>query len=111
MSVQIIKKDYTDEVNKDIQSAITEALETIGKRVVAYAKADCPVDTGKLRDSIQYVVDDSDNSLSVGTNVEYAPYVEMGTSRQKAQPFLRPAVTEHTDEYKKIFEDKMKNTS
>lgn len=28
----------------------------------------------------------------VGTNVEYAPYVEFGTSRMGAQPYLRPAV-------------------
>jgi phage gpG-like protein len=28
----------------------------------------------------------------VGTNVEYAVYVEFGTSRNQAQPYLRPAV-------------------
>jgi len=28
----------------------------------------------------------------VGTNVEYAVYVEFGTSSNQAQPFLRPAV-------------------
>jgi hypothetical protein len=28
---------------------------------------------------------------SVGTNVEYAAYVEFGTSHQEAQPYLRPA--------------------
>ena len=29
---------------------------------------------------------------AVSTNVEYAPYVEFGTSKQRAQPYLRPAV-------------------
>lgn len=28
----------------------------------------------------------------VGSNVEYAAYVEYGTSRQQAQPYIRPAV-------------------
>ena len=28
----------------------------------------------------------------VGTNVEYALYVEFGTSKQSAQPFMRPAL-------------------
>jgi hypothetical protein len=30
----------------------------------------------------------------VGTNVEYAVYVEFGTSKMRAQPYLRPAVKE-----------------
>lgn len=30
----------------------------------------------------------------VGTNVEYAIFVEYGTSRNQAQPYLRPAVEE-----------------
>jgi HK97 gp10 family phage protein len=29
--------------------------------------------------------------LVVGSNVDYAPFVEFGTSRQAAQPYLRPA--------------------
>lgn len=33
----------------------------------------------------------------VGTNVEYAVYVEMGTSVMEAQPYLRPAVREVAD--------------
>lgn len=45
---------------------------------------------------------DKSASVIVGTNVEYAPYVEFGTSRQKAQPYLRPAVNDHAEEYKNI---------
>lgn len=30
----------------------------------------------------------------IGTNIEYGPYVELGTSRQAAQPYLRPAYDE-----------------
>ena len=31
------------------------------------------------------------NEVSVGTNVDYAPFVELGTHRQAASPFLQPA--------------------
>ena len=72
-----------------------------------YAKRECPVDTGNLRNSITNAVDDK--SAYVGTNVEYAVYVELPTSRTKAQPFLKPAVTEHSGVYKRIIEDEMKN--
>ena len=47
-------------------------------------------------------------SVYIGTNVEYAPYVEMGTSRTKAKPFLKPAVAHHSNEYKQIVEQVMK---
>lgn len=58
------------------------------------AKQLCPVDTGRLRASIARVLDrDPDGLVAIiGTNVEYAPYVELGTSTQQAQPFLRPAL-------------------
>lgn len=51
----------------------------------------CPVDTGRLRQSIglQKI---GDGHYRVGTNVSYAPYVEFGTRRARAQPFLRPAL-------------------
>lgn len=42
-------------------------------------------------------------SVYIGTNVQYAPYVEMGTSKTKAYPFIRPAVEDHFEEYEQIF--------
>ncbi len=44
------------------------------------------------------------NTVYIGTNVEYAPYVEMGTSKMKAQPFLGPAIKNNMGEYKRIME-------
>ncbi len=45
------------------------------------AKELAPVDTGRLRSSLTYNVDDADppQYAQVGTNVEYAPYMEFGT--------------------------------
>lgn len=48
-------------------------------------------------------------AVYIGTNVEYAPYVCLGTIHTKAQPFLKPAVNDHKDEYRKILENSLKN--
>lgn len=50
-----------------------------------------PVDTGRLKQSIG-VQKVQDGEYRVGTNVDYAPYVEFGTRRQAPQPFMRPAI-------------------
>ena len=59
------------------------------------AQANCPVDTGFLRESgfIQAIGDD----VQIGFEAPYASYVEFGTYRMAAQPFLRPALDEAED--------------
>ena len=42
-------------------------------------------------------------AVVVGTDVEYAPYIEFGTSRMAAQPYLRPALDENKDAMVKEF--------
>lgn len=103
----VIRADNTDRVIKELQDKIKVALEECGLAAEGYAKRLCPVDTGNLRNSISHTTD-AENAY-IGTNVEYAPYVEMGTSRTKAQPFLKPAATGHADEYKRIFENRMRS--
>lgn len=97
-----VTQDNTGQVVDGIGSAIGVALEEIGLLAENYAAKKCPVDTGNLRASITHEVDDGDNAVYIGTNVEYARYVELGTSRQKAQPFLRPAATEHGAQYRQV---------
>lgn len=94
--------DNTDEVLRELNEAVQRGLEMIGLQGEGYAKRLCPVDTGNLRNSITH--DRDDDSAYIGTNVEYAPYVEYGTSKTKAQPFLQPAAEDHVDEYKQILE-------
>lgn len=43
-------------------------------------------------------------SVYIGTNVEYAPYVEKGTKKMKARPFIEPAVVDHKKEYQSIID-------
>ncbi len=58
---------------------------TLANDVADLARAYCPVDTGRLRDSI------TAGPNGVSTDVEYASFVEYGTSDTPAEPFMRPA--------------------
>lgn len=100
-----VNEDNTEEASQGIRRAIDRALEEIGLAAEGYAKRACPVDTGNLRNSITHAVEPGEDAVYVGTNVEYAPYVEMGTRRTAAQPFLRPAATEHGDQYRQVLKN------
>ena len=101
-------KDNTDEVLSALEKAKKRGLEAIGMVAEGHAKKITPVDTGRLRNSISHTKDDE--AAYIGTNVEYAPYVELGSPTIKAHHMLQKAATEHTDEYKRLMEDSMKNT-
>lgn len=106
MSV-IIVKDSVDECLTALAKAKVRGLNAIGLAAENHAKKICPVDTGRLRNSISHTQDG--DSAYIGTNVEYAPYVELGTSKMGARPYLKPAATEHNDEYKALMEESLKN--
>lgn len=63
-------------------------------RVERAAKLACPVDTGRLRSSITRETGRDDRGLvaRIGTDVHYGIFVEMGTTRMRPQPYLRPAL-------------------
>ena len=95
-----------NEVFDELNNALEVALEEIGLTAEGFAKKKCPVDTGRLRNSISHA--STEDTAYVGTNVEYAVYVEMGTKNTKSQPYLRPAVTEHKDTYRAIVKRNLK---
>lgn len=103
-----VREDNALAIVNAMDQALARALEEVGLVAEGYAKKACPVDTGRLRNSITHQVRPSEKSVYIGTNVEYAPYVELSTSRTKAQPFLRPAAKDHEGTYKKIFEKNLK---
>ena len=100
-------KDYSKEVLSALEKGIKNGLEAIGLTAETYAKKATPVDTGRLRNSISHTVDGE--AVYIGSNVEYAPYVELGTSRAKAHHMLQKAATEHSAEYKRLAEDAFYN--
>lgn len=101
-SVQGLGIEGLQELNQefnDLENALTQEIITAlmrgGMIIETDAKRRCPVDTGRLRASLTTDVERERKTtfvLKVGTNVEYASFVENGTSRMAAQPFLRPAV-------------------
>ena len=100
-------KDNTDEVIAALKNAKKRGLEAIGLTAEGHAKKDTPVDTGRLRNSIAHAVED--DAAFIGTNVEYAVFVEAGARGRQGVHMLQRAATEHTDEYKRLMEDSMKN--
>lgn len=68
-----------------------QLLDGYATSIEAAAKSNCPVRTGRLRDSIE-IRNDGPTARLIGTDLYYAIYVEKGTSRMAAQPFLRPAL-------------------
>ena len=100
-------RDNTDEVLAALERAKKRGLEAIGLTAEGHAKNETPVDTGRLRNSINHATDDE--AAYIGTNVEYAPYVELGARGRKGAHMLQRAATEHTDEYRQLMEDSMKN--
>ena len=106
MSVEI-KNNNTDKVVSAIDKAIERGLEAIGLAAEKYAKEETPVVTGRLRNSISHAV--KDDSAYIGSNVEYAPFVELGARGRTGKHMLKRAATEHKDEYKKLMEDSLKN--
>lgn len=98
-----VREDNREAIANAIDLALVAALEEVGLVAEGYAKRACPVDTGRLRNSITHIVDEGTRHVIIGTNVEYAPYVELGTRHQKPQPFLKPAANDHYSTYKGIF--------
>jgi hypothetical protein len=98
--------DKSPEILKAMRRQVLLGLESIGQECEGYAKDDCPVDTGRLRNSIAHKVEGGEDTVYIGTNVEYAPYVEYGEYRHITgkNHFLRDAATNHGDHYKAIME-------
>ena len=119
MGVSIDTKEVQSnlkEFQKELPNLFEKALQKACLIVENSAKQNCPVDDGQLRQSISHKVNKTTGEI--GSSVQYAPYVEIGTGiystegngRQtpwvyrdakgewhttkgmKAQPFLKPAL-------------------
>jgi len=92
----------TPDVSITLASNLEKLLiaETMGewnqavKELEGEAKRLVPVRSGELRDSITGEVATEGNEVVVlaSSPVEHAGFVEYGTSRQRPQPYLRPAL-------------------
>jgi len=80
-----IKKNNVSQVLAHLDSACKKTVEQIGDAAVKHTKERVPVDTGALRDSYMRDVIDSKH-VRVGSPLEYAPFMELGTGPNYEQP-------------------------
>lgn len=71
--------DNSEAVKRELERAAIRGLIKASLLVEGQAVLLAPVDKGGLRDSIGYKVDESELVAYIGTNCEYAIYVEFGT--------------------------------
>ena len=114
----------------DVPMAIAKGLENACLVVERSAKSNAPVRTGNLRSSITHKVSTGSLEGVIGTAIDYAPYVEIGTGiyssmgggRQggwkyvdaegnghftmgsRPRPFLKPAMETNLSAILKCFE-------
>lgn len=105
----LVAANNTRQIQAAINQSIAAALEEIGLAAERYAKAETPVDTGRLRNSITHAIEMNEKAVYVGTNVEYGPAIELGTSKPKREGhhMLEHAATNHTDKYRSILKKHM----
>lgn len=115
------------EVNAAVDAAIARALEICGgtaeRHAVDNLERNHSVKSSTLVNSITHEMRGSD-TVAVGTDVEYAPFVELGHHQEPGRyvpaigkrlkasfvpgkPYLRPAVENHIGEYERIFQEEL----
>lgn len=126
--------DNSDAVLQEMDDRVHIALREVGreaegiaKQLVTDAKA---VDTGRLRNSITFATDDHYGSYNytddlhnafteasnqphkgtvyIGTNVEYAPFIEYGHHSYAGVHFLKNAAGNYAERYRKIIDTIMR---
>lgn len=109
LKMHIELDDFSEDVVMALANALERGMIAIGETAEKYAKEIVPVDTGRLRNSITYLVDKESAEVYIGSNVEYAAPVELGTSRMRPRPYLAPAATQHNEEYRQLVKDSLEN--
>jgi HK97 gp10 family phage protein len=99
------------DIAKKYPEAAKQGLLNTAMEIQLKAKQNCPVNTGRLRSSIAIATKDTilheaqssedvisqpekDLEVWIGTKTYYAIFVEFGTRKMRARPFLRPAFLE-----------------
>lgn len=81
--------------------AVPTALNKAALLVVRRGKQKAPVDTGTLMGSIMKV-DVSAAEVDVVAFADYSVYVEFGTWKMAAQPYMTPALDESKDQIEEL---------
>lgn len=136
--IDVKVETHADLFKDAVKEAVEAALEAVGLQAEGYAKANITaagrVDTGELRNSVTHQVEESEQAVYIGSNLEHAIYNEVGTGIYaeggggrkdpwvyvddkgvghwtvgiKPIHFLKDAAADHGDEYRQIAESVMK---
>lgn len=101
-----MKTNNTQQLLDELREKKEAALDAVGQAAETQAKLNLEndprrVDTGTLRGSIGHALADED-TMCVGTDVEYAIYVELGTLKMSPSHYLKRSVQDHADEYMNV---------
>ncbi len=98
-------QDNTNEVLAEVDRRIVQKLKIAALLVERTAKLPgyCPRATGTSVRSITHKITPDKRSAIVGSNVEYFPYHELGTSKMAAHASLRRALQANERKIKKLF--------
>lgn len=125
-----IENDNTKQILSELNESVKRALTAVGMQAEAdiISKGNFPVDTGLLRNSITFAISgesankgsyqaskgsqsgsyegtapkDKVPAVYIGTNVEYAKYVQFGTSKMVARDFMNAPLKANFGHYKEI---------
>ncbi len=93
-------KSYRTEVDEKIKKASTKSLIAVGLFLVGKMKWLVPVDTGRLKSSLNYDVEDK--SLYFGSGEVDGQPVYYATFAEKNRPFIKPSVFNNTNDISRI---------
>lgn len=100
-------KGKEKEINKEAYAGLAAiALNIINQAKVTLREVGA-IKTGFLRDS-GYVRKDKDDQIELGFKAIYAAFIEFGTARMKARPFLYPAMRDNEKEVERVISEAIK---
>jgi HK97 gp10 family phage protein len=85
---------HGDEFKEQLHNKLGDSLDDAAMEIDLKAAENCPVDTGALQESLRHETDRMELKADIGSDLEYCRYVEEGTRKMAAQPFLKPALYE-----------------
>jgi hypothetical protein len=83
---------HGDRFRDAIQREVAARLQRAGAAGVAVAREHVPVRTGRTRAAVTATVDRATLTLEIRAEARWAVFIELGTRRRPARPFLRPAL-------------------
>lgn len=132
MNIELKIEDNSSLVLQELEKKMPEMLNATGtelyKSITNFMVEDNIIDTGRLKGSISYSTPYNNynapsvantpndfikdvkerNTVVYGSNVEYASFVETGTSRQRARHYLKTGTNRAVPIIKKVVENILK---